>query len=60
MRELSIAQLAVDTGISASTLSCGERGLLEFTDTQQDILAKYFKVRKADLMRPAVVRTEVA
>lgn len=59
-RELTIDALARDTGINVSTLSRGERGLIPFTDAQLDTLAAYFDVSKEDLLRAAIVRTEVA
>ena len=59
-RDLSLDALASRTGINVSTLSRGERGLIDFTDEQKTSLARYFKVEKADLARDAVVRTEVA
>lgn len=53
-REISIHALARETKINVSTLSLGERGLLTFTDEQQQILATYFNIPKDELLAPYV------
>ena len=49
-RELSLDLLAHETGINVSTLSRGERRLIDFTDEQLASLAAYFAVAQESLL----------